>query len=150
MFVHNVRLGFATNSSSSHSIALVSKDTKIQDDYSPEFGWDFFTCASEEAKRQYLGQTAMHCLGRVHGLDNELASIIASKWCGVQVDPEGYIDHESTITIPTSYRWGNYSLKKDFFDDLLNFVLRTDVVILGGNDNDYSASSWMEIHSSRI
>lgn len=136
MFVHNVRLGFATNSSSSHSIALVSKDAKIQDDYSPEFGWDFFTCASEEAKRQYLGQTAMHCLGRVHGLDNEMAAIIASKWCGVEVDPEGYIDHESTITIPTSYRWGNYVLKKDFFDDLLNFVLRTDVVILGGNDNE--------------
>ena len=92
MFIHNVRYGFATNSSSTHSIVLINNGDTIRDsDDSAEYGWDFFTCASEAAKRQYLGQTAKHCLSSVHHLSQRDAAIIASSWAGVEVDPEGYI-----------------------------------------------------------
>ena len=137
MFVHNVRYGFATNSSSTHSIVLINKGERIlDDDDSQEYGWEFFTCASETSKRQYLGQTAKHCLARVHHLPNIDAAIIASAWAGVEVDPEGYIDHQSLITIPTSKKWNDSVVSRDFFNDLLAFVLRDDVAIVGGNDNE--------------
>ncbi|MCK9567585.1 radical SAM protein [Candidatus Pacearchaeota archaeon] len=137
MFVHNVRYGFATNSSSTHSIVLIKKGVRVRDDSEDqEFGWNFFTCASEEAKRQYLGQVVKINLAHLADLEDEDAAIIASKWAGVEVNPSGYIDHQSIIAIPSNVNWGRYHLRRDFFDDLLAFILRKDVAILGGNDNE--------------
>jgi len=138
MFIHNVRYGFATNSSSTHSIVLINKGARLRDSDSEdqEFGWGFFTCASEEAKRKYLGQTVKNCITNLTDLEDDDAAIIASKWAGVEVDPSGYIDHQSIITLPSNVNWGRYHLRRDFFDDLLAFVLRKDVAILGGNDNE--------------
>jgi hypothetical protein len=65
MFVHNVRYGFATNSSSSHSIVLLKNKKKAKENYSSDFGWEFFTCISENAKLQYLGQTLIYNLTKV-------------------------------------------------------------------------------------
>ena len=134
MFIFNVRYGFATNSSSSHSIVLLNK--KVNDECDSEFGWDFFTCSNEDSKRQYLGQTVKICLEQLNHLDAESATIIATKWCGVEVDPEGYIDHESVIMIPSTLCWGRGALRRDFFNDLMKFILREDVAILGGNNNE--------------
>ena len=50
MKIHNVRLGHATNSSSSHSI-IFDPVSKATDDYD-DFGWSFFTLASKEAKEE--------------------------------------------------------------------------------------------------
>jgi Radical SAM superfamily len=136
MFVHNVRYGFATNSSSTHSIVLLQKDTRVSDDIEEGcFGWDFFTCASEEAKRLYLAQTVASNFSHLYKMPAEEANIIATKWCGVEADLEGYIDHQSLITLPTKAHFDHYTIRKDFFEDLMKFILRPDIAVLGGNDN---------------
>ena len=65
MKIHNIRFEHACNSSSTHSIVLLRPDKLggVTDDISyyneaPEFGWDYFTAASEEAKKNYMG--ALH------------------------------------------------------------------------------------------
>ena len=136
MYIHNVRYGFATNSSSSHSIILMNDGETAHDnlDYQ-EFGWDFFTAASEEAKRGYMGQVAKQALCSVHRLSSKDAAIIASEWVGTEVDPEGYIDHQSLISIPCDENYGTIQINKDYFDDMLKFILQPNIVIGGGNDN---------------
>jgi hypothetical protein len=56
MQVHNVRLGFATNSSSTHSIIFLKPGQTVADSdvEAREFGWDHWTAASSSAKRQYV------------------------------------------------------------------------------------------------
>jgi len=51
MRIHNVRLGLATNSSSSHSIILGRGLSDVTPECGPEaYGWDNFVLASKEAK----------------------------------------------------------------------------------------------------
>jgi hypothetical protein len=149
MFIHNVRYGFATNSSSTHSICLISKDEKIVDSHGQEFGWNFFTCSSENAKRRYMGQTIKSAFEMVHGLSEEDAATIASKWSGIKISPSGYIDHQSNISIPCKLHWGRLRIRKDFFDDLLRFVLKPEIVILGGNDNEENSHPLIESGKAR-
>jgi MoaA/NifB/PqqE/SkfB family radical SAM enzyme len=136
MYIHNVRYGFATNSSSSHSIILLNDGVVARDnlDYQ-EYGWDFFTAASEKAKREYMGQVAKSAFVDIYGLDSESAAIIATEWAGVPVDPEGYIDHQSIISLPCEENYGHLRIVKQFFDHLLEFVLAPNIAIGGGNDN---------------
>ena len=56
MNLYNIRFGFATNSSSTHSIVFVSPNTSIEDSEitDNEFGWGNFVCASKESKQHYL------------------------------------------------------------------------------------------------
>jgi len=138
MYIHNVRYGFATNSSSSHSIILLNDGETTHDnlDYQ-EFGWDFFTAASERAKREYMGQVVKCAFMQMHGLTAKDAATVASEWAGTYIDPEGYIDHQSVISLPCDQeRWHGPRIMRQFFDDLLRFVLRPNIVIGGGNDND--------------
>lgn len=46
--VQSVRYGFATNSSSTHSIIITKDKSRAKDKLSDYFGWDFFT--PEEGK----------------------------------------------------------------------------------------------------
>lgn len=136
MYIHNVRYGFATNSSSTHSIVVFKTKRNVPDNtYGAEFGWDFFTAGTERTKRQYMGQVVKQGLTRVHSLSDDDASLLASKWVGEPIDAGGYIDHQSIIALPTKKDWSRLALRKDFFQDLLNFVIRPEVAILGGNDN---------------
>jgi len=145
MYIHNVRYGFATNSSSTHSIVLIGKNQSVSDDTDGQsFGWNFFTAKSEEAKRQYMGQQVKYAFENVHHLGSEEAAIIASNWAGTYIDPEGYVDHQSSIAMPCKKYYGYTKLRRDFFDDLLKFVLSSDVAILGGNDNDESQHPLLE------
>lgn len=58
MPITNVRLGFATNSSSSHSIVLTNR--RYSDDSGNsyggnlDFGWESFTLASQGSKLPYI------------------------------------------------------------------------------------------------
>lgn len=75
MKVHNVRLGFANNSSSLHSIIMTNEkygDYNL-DDY---FGWQHFVIQSQDTKKKYL-----------KGL----------------LDNEG-VDHQSVIRFPYNYK----------------------------------------------
>ncbi len=63
MKIHNFRLGFATNSSSSHSVVMIPPDKigKVGDIDAggDDFNWEFFRLTTEEAKMRYLAAQFM-------------------------------------------------------------------------------------------
>jgi len=127
MKIHNVRLGHATNSSSSHSI-IFDPVTKATDDYY-DFGWSFFTLASKEAKEEYLAATLQQNL---QGFSQPLVRAILK---GLDLPTtEEHVDHQSQYTLP--YDFGTTNISIDFFNDFRQYLLRDGVVILGGNDNE--------------
>ena len=144
MLIHNVRLGFATNSSSTHSIIFLKPRQRIEDsdvDHR-EFGWDFWTAASQAAKRQYIAIQLYDALR--HQVNDDVAEAVVESWVkGYEpsepgktfhdAGPAGYIDHQSAMVLPQS--WDGKGIDKEFFQEFQAFLMRDDVAILGGNDN---------------
>ena len=60
MKIKSIRYGFANNSSSSHSIVFLGSQKVEDNDIYEDFGWSFFTAASEQAKKDYLLATILH------------------------------------------------------------------------------------------
>jgi MoaA/NifB/PqqE/SkfB family radical SAM enzyme len=142
MKIHNVRMGLATNSSSSHSIIMLpsrAKGSKLKDNYDgDDFGWGDFTLVNKENKNVYLASTLFQSLRNAVG--HEFACAVVEKWTGVapKANPEygeyyPSIDHQSVMTFPLD--WEEKAVPKRFFDAFKAFVERDDVAILGGNDN---------------
>lgn len=153
MVLNNVRFGFATNSSSTHT-TLIFKDPQLKSKIQTEnehnhgvFGWEDFTLNDIESKKRYALSTLIDNLSKK--LDDDfLKYCIKGKYPDfdfINFDfhemSEYCVDHQSLITLPkclSNNRLQNskVSIDWDFFDDYLNFVQRDDVIILGGNDND--------------
>lgn len=133
MQIHKIRLGHATNSSSTHSLIMLddAEDTGI----TGEFGWDFFTAASLTARESYFSILLRNALSGY--LNYETAGRIVQALTGVDVGTnyyDNYIDHQSVYTLPVSrdgkgIDWG-------FYEAFKAFILQDGLVILGGNDND--------------
>lgn len=134
MKIHNVRLGFANNSSSSHSIVFLphARDSPSESG-ADSFGWDAFTLASDDAKRHYLHAILRHSL--TPGLGAQHAVIIANELAGVRMtESAAYgIDHQSQWMLPV--QWSGSGVDLEFFDAFKEHLMREDVVVLGGNDN---------------
>jgi len=143
MFVHSVRLGFATNSSSTHSIVRMvePKKFKKETDLDGDFGQKDFTLLSRNSKLDYLGT-----LLRNSFLDKKLpvhiVDTILQAWTGRRNN--NGCDHNSSFVIPADYptkqdTWSNkdpdMAPSEEFFKKLQQQVLRDDVAILGGSDN---------------
>jgi len=131
MQIHNVRLGFATNSSSQHSMVFLDgqRDRDIEDG---DFGWQRFTAASKEAKGEYFGVLVMMALSRM--CDEHTARLIVSDLLGHKAPGENsYIDHQSAYDLPVS--WEGNGLDLEFAKEFRDFLLQDGLVILGGNDN---------------
>jgi len=151
MKIHNVRLGFATNSSSTHSIIFLdprkggvfsSPNVEVHDSPGVEggdFGWDYWTAASKATKRQYV---AIHLFNALRFQVNaEVAEAVVESWVKDyeretpgKSAPLGFVDHQSMYVLPSS--WEGKGVDKAFFEEFSSFFLRDDVAILGGNDND--------------
>lgn len=122
MEIVQVRAGFATNSSSSHSLIYLPGGASDNDaaNCDQDFGWEWFTLGSREAKARYAAQS----------FKNILSDAILIKHLGVAPDPDGGIDHESV---------GLLGWVRDE-EDLIKFVRlyldNENIVITGGNDND--------------
>lgn len=134
MILHNIRLGFATNSSSTHSLVFLNNiDDQNLDNY--HFGWNHFTAASKEAKRAYV---ALHVGSALSGIiDEETAGLVIKGLFGGKLAKnikDGYIDHQSLYALP--YDWEGKGLNYKFLKDFERFMTRDNLVILGGNDND--------------
>lgn len=133
--VLNARLGFANNSSSTHSMIFLDdgaptpKDRLVEEQ---EFGWELFTAASPEAKLSYLGQTIYYSLTGSCG--EQAAAIIANQLVGVPIAFDGYVDHQSRVSVPVG--WDGKGVDFEFVDHFKKFLLDDRLVILGGNDND--------------
>lgn len=147
--IHNVRLGLACNSSSSHSLIFLNEGEKLTDESGTndgwfatsahpgfaEFGWNFFTAASPELKQNYLAIILREMLR--HELPDNFANAILENWLGKgakEASKDGYIDHQSRIELPCAF--GTRLPDEEFFVYLRDFLLNERVVILGGNDND--------------
>ena len=131
MQISSVRLGFACNSSSTHSLVFLpdAHDDQVSDGY---FGWQFFTAASREAKTDYLAIVLESNLSQY--LDGNTAQHVTRSVLGRSAPDDGHIDHQSMWTLPITRQGAGVDL--DFFDDLRKYIMRDDLVILGGNDND--------------
>lgn len=161
--VHSLRYGFATNSSSTHSLVFMpgTSDSGVNPGW---YQWDDFTLASAEAKTDYL-LTALYQSYLAHHVDEddgtfdettEEAATIARL---LDITPayiaefiNGHdkwgpsIDHQSVLGFPSN-------LDENYLTSFIDVVLHDDVVILGGNDNsdghpDYPGEdvdlNWME------
>ena len=131
MKVHNIRLGHATNSSSSHSI-IFDANIKARDYETDGFGWNFFTAASKEARDEYMA----HML--YQNLDDTMSKpMIEAILRGLglpDLDRSNYgIDHQSLHTLPHAFGTENVSI--EFLNDFRKFMLKDGIIILGGNDN---------------
>ena len=135
MQVDNVRLGFATNSSSSHSIVIVDGDFADRD-AGGEYGWDNFVLTSPDSKLHYLAVALRDCL-EGSGMPKDIAKLCILEWLGVSdVRDNDYIDHQSQLNLPN--RFGHTSTDPEFVRDFAEYLSRDDIVIFGGNDNcDY-------------
>lgn len=137
-------LGFANNSSSSHSIIFLKRDVIYQDDLVEEnsFGWEYFTAASRESKLNYIALTALDSCSNPFKWDSlkykqkeldskdNISSILNidfpnNEWSG--------IDHQSVIRLPIN--WVESSIHEEFLLDFAEFMLHPRILILGGNDN---------------
>ena len=132
--IHQVRYGLATNSSSTHSILILPGVTKDKD-AGGDFGWGFFTAATKETKGLYAALQLRYALLTM--VSPEIADTVAQAWTGVELTDrdsyDQYIDHQSTWVLPCS--WDGRGVDREFFNDLHAFLMRDDVLVLGGNDN---------------
>lgn len=136
MKVHNLRVGFATNSSSSHSIVMIPRgQQESTDEYNRfNYGWEEFTLADPESKSAYFVTQLMQNLEDGHMQKSEIVhavnSLLSTEY---SVDDfSGYgVDHQSV--------WGNlgdlFRKNPTLVQHMHEFIKRDDVVILGGNDN---------------
>ena len=135
--IHNIRKGFATNSSSSHSVVLAPgiSDDPCCGDF--EFGWEDFVLANSESKMRYLHFACVEHYEKTASLSRADAQALAERYfpCGITLkDGEGYIDHQSNPSFP------NARLQSQGMGPLWGLMRREivedgDVAILGGNDN---------------
>lgn len=136
MRILNVRLGLATNSSSTHSLIFLPKGAKASEIPAANggqcFGWDYFQLTRPETKLDYLGQSLYSQLR--YELGEDIAMTVAREWSGRPIDADGYVDHQSAYTFPRD--WEGKGIHRGFFEAFKSFLLRDDVVIAGGNDND--------------
>lgn len=145
MKMSNIRYGFATNSSSTHSICFIEdRDiSKSPHAYkSVNYGWDFFTLQTVEDRVSYMLVTIFE--GLRNYLGNAVAEILLKSMYGdiqhsypnlVSVDEicNGCVDHQSQITIPKLH---DDTVAIQYCYDLINLGQHKNLVIYGGNDND--------------
>lgn len=139
--IHNIRTGFANNSSSSHSIIFLDpKDKDLAREWAikdsggdcGDFGWNHFVLDTTSKKLHYLARTIFHNLEETIGERN--ATIVAEKLMNSKLHEGGYIDHDSIMLIPLKF--GTKDLNEEFIRELTSIIAKDNVVILGGNDNE--------------
>lgn len=141
MRIHNRRYGFATNSSSSHSVIALPGGRFLSDREDPrgEYGWEPFTLASHGAKRSYVAAQLAHALlDSTSTYGSELTSedqAFIQRFTGVELPATnwGYVDHQSVWCLPRN--WNGERLDESFLQALLHHIDEPNVAILGGNDN---------------
>lgn len=147
MYIFNVRKGFATNSSSSHSVIELKEDSGkfgvITDEYT-NFGWEFFTAANLESKQNYIAASIKENLSilgfKGKKLDKELERIVGKDI--FKSSKNAYIDHQSVITFPRNF--DNKTLNEEFIKDVFSYISKDSVVITGGNDNSCDVHPLLE------
>ena len=131
MKLFNVRAGFATNSSSSHSIVMIPRGMNVHNNEYDRFryGWEQFTLTSVDSKTAYFATQLYQSMNN-RDIDSTVAVDLINSLLGTaytyDMFEDAYVDHQSV--------WST-NMDEDFIRGLHSFITRSDVVILGGNDN---------------
>lgn len=135
LFVRNLRLGFATNSSSLHSPVILPAGFSVETQWEERdhFGWEWFVLGDPESKAMWLGSQIAHAL-RDEGIPHSAADRIVRGWfperfSGLDRLPD--IDHQSLISLPSPSR-----APAEFLRDFMSWADNPRNVVRGGNDND--------------
>ena len=130
--IFNLRIGLACNSSSSHSILILEKGQDASTDEYNEFHWDYFTAANNESKNNYFMETVRLAIEDV--LPQSAQKEFLGKFFSQEaIYSESSIDHQSRLLIPMNHKGRP---NEAFIKDFQEFLLKPEVVIAGGNDND--------------
>jgi organic radical activating enzyme len=102
-----------------------------------DFGWDNFILSDSETKKNYVRSLLYTVL--YSDLGDTLAATVAHSQVPAiknisDVPSLGMVDHQSVPILPREF--GERQISLTFFKELKNFLLRDDVVIYGGNDNE--------------
>jgi len=130
--------GFATNSSSSHSVIIAGTASNHSGPSTGDFGWESFLQSTPNEKMQYLAQALFDCLagyGNESADKKKRAASIVKELLGVKcsTDSEG-IDHQSGLEIPKRV---NGDLALEFWKEFSRALSDDSTVeILGGSDGD--------------
>jgi hypothetical protein len=142
MNIGNLRFGYATNSSSSHSIVIVKDPAVVQQKeaesggWGISFGWNDFVLTDTKSKMEYLASQMRDSLSE--RLGERIATLAVKDLFGNLIDVEGMgdVDHQSSIAFPFSRDFK--VLDEEFAKAFIEFFKRPDLVVTGGNDNsDY-------------
>ncbi len=152
MKIFNVRFGFATNSSSSHSLIFTENSLKDKDCNDGNFGWNDFVAASDEMKLLYVSILADEVLSESifdipsrqvlirYLLENENIQFYHGE---SEYGPElSRIDHASVYRLPVD--WSGKFINIEFLKEFRDYFLQKNLAIIGGNDNydeDYDPDS---------
>lgn len=134
------RKGFATNSSSSHAIIMSpTGNFPKHDNYSGDYGWDWFVQQEFDSKLSYI-YVAIHQQFNSHQALADHLNVSLEKIEEISRNVnDGYIDHDSYGTIN---------------EENAAMILHNDVLaIRGGNDNDDIPSyleQYQEVDSGQI
>ena len=150
MKIENIRMGLATNSSSSHSI-IFNLDDSSQDWEDCRFGWNEFCCNCEDSKRMYLA--AMLYQNMSDSVGDDIARAVVKSWVETELkeleDGDFYgIDHQSLMTLPVNAQTGQPD--KKFFQELLAYYMNPKLAIVGGNDNESSTTYTYEDRENHL
>lgn len=146
MYTKNIRFGFATNSSSSHSIIMLRPGYVASDLWTDdndcglyEYGWELFRLADVDSKTAYIIAQFVSNIRRTDS-GQKLGFIEVQKLVldifGVTLTEKDYgdpkwpsisVDHQSVLGIPSS--------NIEFWKAMAQYIKREDIIILGGNDN---------------
>ena len=129
-----IRIGFATNSSSTHS--MIIHESEFTDDYD-HCGFDSrnFALCSAKLKKLYLSYIFYTSFESSVG--PEIAALVCDKALGIKGDfNSNQIDHQSMIYLPKQYGMEVPDLK--FMEELKEYVLHQKLAIIQyGGYNDY-------------
>lgn len=137
MKIHNVRAGFATNSSSSHSIVMIPQgQSERTDEYERySYSWEQFTLADPDSKSAYFLTQMYQALDHAGLGRSEILHVMQ----GVLGDRANVSDFPDDVAVDHQSVWAgmehNILNTPDLIRAMWSFVQRDDVVILGGNDN---------------
>lgn len=139
--LHNVRLGFACNSSSTHSLLLKKDVVFLPDMQTLEFGWDYWTASTVETKLAWFMYSVYLILGedlcKAQGWD----ALLPFPWDHKNNFTNSYyVDHQSHFSFPTMTMDSDGKLVPDdstigFVKAMIDLLSRDEVFIIGGNDN---------------
>jgi hypothetical protein len=150
MQIANIRLGHATNSSSSHSIIILPEGKQSPGGHTVsygEYGWENFVLKDADDKMAYLAAGVGDVIERTYG--EQIANAIMREWFpDLKWDNGWYIDHSSRIDAPLDSKTGQISF--ELIEDFKTFMRRDDVVILGGNDNNELPDSYEALQGNRF